>query len=80
MTGPESLRQLAREIEDLGRKHGCWSQVHQIVLNATDHICAVARIEELNGHLHDPRHSSPKTRVKEPKVQSPSSRGPLGLD
>lgn len=77
MTGPESLRQLAREIEALGRKHDCWSQVHQIVLNATDHICAVARIEELNGHLHDPRHS-PKTR--EPKVQSPSSRGPLGLD
>jgi predicted DNA-binding transcriptional regulator YafY len=43
-----SMRELAAKIEAVGREHPCWSQVHQIVHCATDHICAVARANELS--------------------------------
>jgi predicted DNA-binding transcriptional regulator YafY len=43
-----SLRDLASQLEEVGRAHPCWSQVHEIVRCATDHICAVARANELS--------------------------------
>lgn len=41
------LRELARDIEELGRRHACWSQVHTQVFVLTDYLCLRARLEEL---------------------------------
>jgi hypothetical protein len=40
------LRDLAAQIEELARKHPCWSQVHTHVYCLTDYITARAFIEE----------------------------------
>jgi hypothetical protein len=40
------LRDVAACIERVAREHSAWSMVHTIVLNATDHICAMARVME----------------------------------
>jgi hypothetical protein len=45
------LRDLARDIENVSRDHPCWSQAHVVVLNCTSHLCAMARIEEVNQAL-----------------------------
>lgn len=52
MTTADELRDLARRIEMLCMEHGCASVAGHIVKNAVDHLCALARIHELNEILH----------------------------
>jgi hypothetical protein len=49
METPESkqLRDVAMQIENLARRHPAWSMVHEIIFNATNHICAKAAIIEM---------------------------------
>lgn len=42
------LRDLARQLQRVAEDHFCYAQVAEIIRNATDHICAIARIEEMN--------------------------------
>lgn len=46
MTSP--LRDLAAKIEDLAREHPAYSQAWRVVNGCSDHLQALARIEELN--------------------------------
>lgn len=50
VSGPPvaDLRDLARQIEKVAQEHFCYGQVNTIIQNAVDHICAIARVEELN--------------------------------
>lgn len=45
---PPSLRDLARKIEDVCREHPCYSQAWEIVSNCSDHLRAVAFVNETN--------------------------------
>jgi hypothetical protein len=44
----QNLRGLANDIRDLAQNHPCYSQVHEIIRVATNHIDALARIEDIN--------------------------------
>ena len=48
---PIELRQVARDLENTARASYCYSNIHSIVQNAIDHICAVARTIELREEL-----------------------------
>lgn len=48
MTTAHHLRELAREIERLCHDSPCSGVASPIIDNATDHLCAIARIHELN--------------------------------
>jgi hypothetical protein len=48
MTAKRDLRDLARKIEAVTKSHFCYGQAIKIVSNCCDHLCAIARIEELN--------------------------------
>lgn len=48
MTASSSLRQLARDIEALCHASECIGIASPIVENAASHLCAIARIHELN--------------------------------
>lgn len=39
----DGLRDLARQIEAVAREHPEWSRAHEIVLNCTGYLCAVAK-------------------------------------
>lgn len=41
-----SLRDLARQIEELAKNHPAYSQAHKVVQNCCDHLRAMARCEE----------------------------------
>lgn len=43
-----SLRDLAAKIEAVGQAHPAWSQAHQHVYSLTSHLCAIARVAEIN--------------------------------
>lgn len=45
-TSPMELRDLAAEIERVGRASPCWSVAHPWIRTLTDHLCAVARVHE----------------------------------
>lgn len=47
------LRNLANELERVGRASPAWSMVHKIVYNATDQINSMAAIMELRRKLTD---------------------------
>lgn len=51
MTSP--LRDLAAKIEDLARWHPAYSQAWQVINNCSDHLQALARIEEINKEKQD---------------------------
>jgi hypothetical protein len=68
MTQQESgLRDLSRKLADVARDHPNYSQAAPAVSMLIDHLCALARIEELNAQLMQSRPASPYTdwRVKE---------------
>lgn len=44
----DGLRDLARKIEAVAREHPEWSRAHEIVLNCTNHLTAVARCSDAN--------------------------------
>jgi hypothetical protein len=45
------LRGLAREIEELARAHPEHSRCHEIIRVCCDHLCAIARVSELQQKL-----------------------------
>lgn len=51
----DALRKLARDIDDACYNSACMSVAAPIIKNATSHLCAVARIHELNAkaRCHD---------------------------
>lgn len=50
MIGPpvRDLRDLARQIGEVARDHFCYAQAAAAVTVLEDHLCAMARVEELN--------------------------------
>jgi hypothetical protein len=44
----QEMREVAEQIERIARASKCWSKVHEIVYNCSNHIRAVARIVEVN--------------------------------
>lgn len=48
MTTAHQLRELAREIERACHDSPCVGIAAPIISNAVDHLCAIARIHELN--------------------------------
>lgn len=48
-----ALRKLARDIDDAAYNSPCMSVAAPIIKNATAHLCAVARIHELNQQNSD---------------------------
>lgn len=49
------LRNLANELERIGRASPAWSMVHKIIYNATDQINGMASIMELRRKLAEER-------------------------
>jgi hypothetical protein len=52
----DGLRDLARKIEAVAREHPEWSRAHEIVLNCTGHLQAVAKCSDVD-HGVDIGHS-----------------------
>lgn len=48
MKSGAELRELARQIEKLCEASPCMSVAYPIVSNAVEHLCAIARIHEMN--------------------------------
>lgn len=46
--GRPSLRDLSEAIYALAREHPCYSQASAVVQNCCDHLCAIARVHEVN--------------------------------
>lgn len=44
----QEIRDLARAIEQVGRDSPCWSVVHSMVMNLTNHLQAIAGVHEVN--------------------------------
>jgi hypothetical protein len=50
MTAGDGLRDLAQKIEAIARNHPEWSRTHEIVLNCTGHLRAIARCVDTVRH------------------------------
>jgi len=49
----DGLRDLARVIEETAREHPEWSRAHEIVLNCTTYLRAVAQCSDINHGVTD---------------------------
>lgn len=69
---PEDLRDLARQIDEVAKNHFCYGQVHFPIRQLLDHICAIARIEEMNQSQAEKPGITQGTRVF---LKGPHNRG-----
>jgi hypothetical protein len=65
------LRDLAAAIEQLAREHPCWSQVHQIIYNCTNHIALLAKVEELRHLEMEVHHPPPPPPLSSTDIPAP---------
>ena len=62
MTAKPDLRDLARRIHDVAEVHPCYSQAYRAVAMLTDHLTAMAAVNELNRKLAEHMDKLPEQR------------------